>query len=187
MFAIIIKMKIYSLLLLFIFFSCKKENQSASILMSIQKNGTLVTTEYVINKIIKASDNQTWYKLGDRKILMSCEARIKAGVDLQTVTAEDIVVEEKNIHIQLPPVQLFSINIPPESIKIHHLEVGLLRDAFSSSEREKLLVQAEIQIRNLTDSLGVLKTAQENASAFMMNLMKQSGYETVTINFKNRP
>jgi hypothetical protein len=141
----------------------------------------------VINKIIKANDNQTWYKLGDRKILMSCEARLKAGVDLQSISSDDIVIDKKNIHIQLPPVQLLSINIPPESIKIHHLEVGLLRDEFSSSEREKMLAQAEIQIRNLSDSLGVMKTAQENASAFIMNLMKQSGYETVTINFKNRP
>jgi transcription initiation factor TFIIIB Brf1 subunit/transcription initiation factor TFIIB len=84
-------------------------------------------------------------------------------------------------------VQLLSLNIPPESIKIHHLEVGVLRDEFSSSEREKMLAQAETQIRNISDSLGIMKTAQENASAFMMNLMKQNGYETVTINFKNRP
>jgi hypothetical protein len=187
MFAIIIKMKFYSYLLLLILFSCKKENPSAAILMSIQQTGTLITTEYVINKIIKANDNQTWYKLGDRKILMSCEARIKAGVDLQTVTTEDIVVDKKNIHIQLPPVQLLSLNIPPESIKIHHLEVGVLRDEFSSTEREKMLAQAETQIRNISDSLGIVKTAQENASAFMMNLMKQNGYTTVTINFKNRP
>jgi hypothetical protein len=181
------KMKFYFFFLLLILFSCKKDNQTAAILMTIQQNGTLVTTEYVINKIIKANDNQTWYKLGDRKILMSCEARIKAGVDLQTITAEDIVVDKKDIHLQLPPVQIFSLNIPPESIKIHHLEVGLLRDEFTSAEREKMLRQAETQIRNISDSLGILKTAQENASAFMMNLMKQSGYETVTINFKNRP
>ncbi|MBA2330538.1 MAG: DUF4230 domain-containing protein [Bacteroidota bacterium] len=180
-------MKVYKYFLLLVFFSCKKENQSAAILMAIQQNGTLVTSEYVVNKIIKANDNQTWYKLGDRKILMSCEARIKAGVSLQNVKAEDVVVDERNIHIQLPAVQLFSINIPPESIRIHHLEVGLLRDEFSTSEREKMLSQAETQIRNLSDSLGILKNAQENASAYIMNLMRQSGFETVTINFKNRP
>jgi hypothetical protein len=95
MFATKMKMKLYCYLLLLILFSCKKENQSAAILMSIQQTGTLITTEYVINKIIKANDNQTWYKIGDRKILMSCEARIKAGVDLQTVTTEDIVIDKK--------------------------------------------------------------------------------------------
>lgn len=40
----------------------------------------LGTSEYVLNKIIIAEDNQ-WYSIGDRKVVISMTASLKAGVD----------------------------------------------------------------------------------------------------------
>ena len=41
---------------------------------------SLGTVEYSFSKIIATSDDQ-WFSLGDRKILMTCKAYLKAGVD----------------------------------------------------------------------------------------------------------
>ena len=72
--------------LFLLFTSCRqkeKEHDLPSTILAIQQTGKLATAEYTLTKIIRASDDQTWYKIGDRKILMSCEAHLKAGVDLQ--------------------------------------------------------------------------------------------------------
>ncbi len=50
----------------------------------------LASVEYVVTRIIKASDNKTWFKLGERKILISCQATLTAGIDLSKITEKDI-------------------------------------------------------------------------------------------------
>ena len=62
--------------------------------LGLQTMSDLATAEYVVTKIIKANDNKTWYKVGNRKILMSCKASLVAGIDLSKLT-------EKDIHIDL--------------------------------------------------------------------------------------
>ena len=72
----------------FFFIACKQKEKEPSLpstILAIQETGKLATAEYTLTKIIRASDDQTWYKVGDRKILMGCEAHLKAGVDFQHV------------------------------------------------------------------------------------------------------
>jgi len=54
--------------------------------LGLQQMSELATSEYVVTKIIKANDNATWYKIGDRKILMTCKASLVAGIDLEALT-----------------------------------------------------------------------------------------------------
>jgi len=164
--------------------ACKKKEKSRNILQAIQQTGQLVTVEYSLSKIVRASDNRTWYKLGDRKILISAEATVKAGVDLQNLTGEDVTIDGKQISLQLPPPTIFSVALPPEKITVQYEDVSFFRSRFSATEREALLTQAEKQIRGLADSLGVLQTARANAISFMEKLLRQSGYETINVRFK---
>ena len=174
----------FFLFLLMLAPSCQQKKQPPiNPVLKVQALGQLVTAQYTLSKIVKASDDQTWYKIGDRKIIMSCEANLKAGVDLQRVTAKDVTVKDSTIVLQLPPAQLFSVSIPPDRIQVRYSDVGLLRDDFSATEREQLLAQAEVQIRQLADSLGILQTAQTNAVVFLQSLLQQSGYKDVHISF----
>lgn len=169
-------------------FSCgKKEKQRdlPSTILAIQQTGKLATAEYTLTKIIRASDNQTWYKWGDRKILMSCEAHLKAGIDLQQINKNNFYLEnDSTIAVTLPRAQLFSVDIPPGKIQVAYQDVGLLRDPFSAAEREQLLAQAERQIRSLASSLGILQTAEKNAVAYMQYFLQQAGYKQVNITFE---
>ena len=165
-------------------FACKKKEKSRDILQAIQQTGQLVTVEYSLSKIVRANDNKTWYKLGDRKILISVEATVKAGVDLQRLTAEDVTIDGMQISLQLPPPTIFSVVLSPEKIRVQYEDVSFFRNRFSVTEREALLAQAEKQIRGLADSLGVLQTARTNATSFMEKLLRQSGFETIKVGFK---
>lgn len=166
-------------------FSCqKKENKENAVVQAMQQTGQLVTVEYSLSKMVKAADNHTWYKLGERRILISTEAIVKAGVNLQTITEDDIIIEEDAIRLRVPAPQIFSVSMPPEKIKVLYQDVSFFRTRFSATEREAMLRQAERQIRSLTDSLGILATAQTNADTFLRKLLQQGGYQSITIEFK---
>jgi hypothetical protein len=139
--------------------------------------------EYTVTKVIKASDNKTWFKLGDRKILMSCEAHIKAGIDMSAINKNSFKITDKNIEVTLPQPKIISFSMPAESIKTEYEEVGVFRDKFKTQDRDALAAQAEKQIRNSVDSLGILNQAKVNTSMFVTNFLKKLGYENISINY----
>lgn len=161
----------------------KKEKQ----ILSLKEMNELVTVEYVVNKIIKANDDQTWYKIGDRKILMTCQATLKAGIDFSKITTDNVQVNDKEVTLILPHATLFSVNIKPEDIKVAYEDVGAFRNVFSAQERDGLAAQAQVQIQKSADSLGVLQTAETNASLFVSNFLRNTGFEKITVKFGNIP
>lgn len=154
-------------------------------ILALREMNELVTVEYVVNKIIKAADDQTWYKIGERKILMTCEATLKAGIDFSKIGTDNINIKDKEITLTLPHATLFSLSIKPEDIKVAYEEVGAFRDNFSSQERNMLAARAQQQIQASVDSLGVLQTAETNASLFVSNFLRNLGYEKVSVQFGN--
>jgi hypothetical protein len=167
--------------------SCHKAPDQRQEVLALRQMGNLATTEYVVTKIVKANDDQTWYKLGDRKILISCQANIKAGVDLTKLTADDVAIDGKNITLYMPPPQVLSLSVPPEKIKVEYKEISMLRNDFDNAERDALLTQAENQIRNSVKELGVIETAEKNTTLFVTDFLKKLGFESVTISYDKRP
>lgn len=163
--------------------SCAVREEPADRVLSIREMGNLATTEYTVTKIVKANDNKTWYKPGDRKILISVEAVLKSGIDFSGVKKEDITIEGKNISLRLPPPKLISINIPPEKIRVEFEEVGIFRTGFDNAERDALLAQAEQQIRNSIEEIGILRTTENNTRQFLTRFLQQSGFEQISIRF----
>jgi len=163
--------------------SSKKEPSKMQEVLGLQNLSELATSEYVVTKIIKANDNNTWYKFGDRKILMTCKASLVAGIDLSKLTENDIHIDAENISITLPHAQLIYINIKPEDIKTAYQDVSLFRDNFSSQEKNQLAAQAEKQIKESAYSLGIFVTAETNATLFINNFLQKEGFKNIQINF----
>ncbi|MEP6597427.1 MAG: DUF4230 domain-containing protein [Ginsengibacter sp.] len=151
--------------------------------LGLQKMSDLATAEYVVTKIIKANDNKTWYKAGDRKILMSCKAALVAGIDMSKISEKDISINGDKIYLTLPHARLLYINIKPEDIKTEYEDVSMFRTKFSSQERDELASQAENQIKESADSMGIFVTAETNATLFINNFLKKEGFQNININF----
>jgi Protein of unknown function (DUF4230) len=155
--------------------------------LALKEMNELATAEYTITKIVKASDNKTWFKFGERKILISCTGIIKAGIDLSSLNEENISINDKDITLYLPAAKIITLNIPAENIKVEHQQTGFWRDQFNNEEQNALMAQAEQQIRSTSDSLGILQSAQTNAQYFISGFLKRLGYKTVSIEFKAPP
>lgn len=163
--------------------SSKKETSKMQQVLGLQKMSDLATAEYVVTKIIKASDDKTWYKIGDRKILMTCKASLTAGIDLSKLTENDIHIDGENITITLPHAKLLYLNIKPEDIRTAYQDISAFRDNFSSQEKNELAAQAEKQIKESAASLGIFVTAETNATLFINNFLQKEGFKNIRINF----
>ena len=164
----------------------KKKAPRPSPVAQLQQIGQLATAEFELSKVVRARDEDTWYKVGDRRILITCRAHIKAGIDLSQVRDLDIQTTENSISIQLPRPQIISFNMPPQNIKVAYTDIGPLRDPFSQAETNAIMQQAERQIRRQADSLNILQKAEEGAATFVTRFFEAAGYEKVTVTYRYR-
>jgi len=142
--------------------------------------------EYRVRKIVKADDEGEWYKIGDRKILLSCSAYLKAGIDLSSFGPDDVVVDRAagTASITIPHATLLSLDMPASEIREEYDHVTMLRSSFTAEERNALLRQGEKQIRRSVPSLGILQKAEENARRFFVSVFQKMGFTTVEVTFK---
>jgi hypothetical protein len=169
---------------LLLFSSCEnKLPEPSETVLALQNLKNLATVEYTVTKVVKANDNIAWYKPGDRKILITCEASIKAGIDLSQLTEDDISISGKSVTIHLPTPKILTVNMPPGNIKVAYQEVGFFRDEFTSAERDALVAQAEKQIWAAGEALGIIGQAKLNTQSFLTSFLIQAGFEKVFLTY----
>ena len=162
------------------------EEKAAKEIEALSSVKELGLVEYRVRKIVKANDEGEWYKLGERKILFSCTAYLKAGINLGTFSLSDVDLDRETgtVTVTLPHATLLSVNIPASEIRQEYDQVTLLRSSFSAQERNLLLRQGERQIRESVPSLGILEKAEENATLFFTSLFSKMGFSTIEVKFK---
>ena len=169
---------------LFLFlFSCSDEEQLPQPeVYEIRNIGELSTTEYTVGKIVKLDDKaEEWYKIGDRKLLIHCKAKIKAGVDLSKIKDGDIKVSGSTIEITLPPASITTFSMDPNLTRTEMESVTGMRSNFTQGEKNTFLKQGEQAIRRDILSTGILKDASNNAEAFLTDFYQQMGFEKVIV------
>ncbi len=177
----------YLLSFVLLLFSCSDSDEKPKgEIYSIRSIGTLSTSEYTVGKVIKLNDEGEWYKLGDRKILISCKAKIKAGVNLNNIEEGDIIAEGKKITIYLPETEIISFEMDPNSIKTEMVDVTGFRFDFSQEEQNEILGQGEAAIRKDMKKLNILNDAERNAIVFIQDFYKELGYEEVIVHGKKQ-
>ncbi|WP_132055704.1 DUF4230 domain-containing protein [Pseudocnuella soli] len=159
----------------------KKEPPQTPPLLQLRQIGQLATAEMEVSKVVRARDEDTWYKLGERRMLITCRARIKAGVNLEQLKETDVVQQGGSIRIKLPLPQIISFSMPPEAIRVSYTDIGHFRDPFSQTETNAIMKQAESQIRRQADSLDILARAKAGAVTFITRFFVQAGFEEVIV------
>lgn len=169
--------------------ACKKHSLQDELdgwLPQLTEMAELGTVEYTINKIVSVNDNAEWYKLGDRMILFTTTSYVKAGVDMTMMTLDKVVADEssRSVVVHLPHAKVLSFSMPPDEVKMTYKKISMLRSDFDAQERNKLLVQAEKQIRASIPKMGILQEAEENAKETVTAMLHQLGFEKVTVKFE---
>jgi len=108
---------------------------------AISQMRELSLVEYRVRKIVKANDEGEWYKIGDRKILLSCTAYLKAGIDLSGFSAENVDINrlDGSVTVTVPHAKLLSLDMPASEIREEYDHVTMLRHSVSAEGRNALL------------------------------------------------
>lgn len=144
----------------------------------------LATVEYSVTKIVSYKD-VAWY--GDRKILFETAASVKAGIDLNELTDQDIRLEGgKAVTVILPRPKILLFNMKPEHMREIFNESGILRSDFSNEEKDALLSQGEKDIRAKVARMDILERAARNARILVESWLKKMGFASVHVVFKGK-
>jgi len=161
----------------------RKQENPLDQVIKIKDLNQLGTVEYKVSKIISGTDDLTWYKVGNRKILFSCEAIVKAGIDFSKLKKEDIQVSDKTVSLKMPKAEIIYVKIDHNNIKEEFKETGFFRDEFTNNEKEVLLQLGEESINKALPDMGILKEAEKNATLFIKSFLRSAGFTDVTIDF----
>ena len=123
--------------------------------------------------------------LGDRKIAIPIDAKLKAYIDFSQFSERNIERHGDRITIILPDPQvtMTSSKIDQKHVKQY---VALARANFSDAEMSAYEQQGRNAIIESIPSLGIFETAQANAAKVLVPMFTAMGYEEhqVTVAFR---
>jgi hypothetical protein len=164
------------------------QNQRGLVVGKIQKASKLSTTEFTVDKLVFGVKNKRilWViKLNQAQFLAQSQAIIKAGIDLEKIQDEDITIEGKKISLTLPPVEIINFSYPAEKFKeIEFLSSNVFAAHINLEDQEKFFQDAEIDIRNSLQYMGIVEATQTKTRALLVPMLENLGYDEIYIDFK---
>ena len=117
---------------------------------------------------------------------------VTAGVDLNEITADDIVVDNDGnpalaeVTITIPPAAILHVEPDTQRSRVIHQEPSIISQVCGTKLPDMVLeAQANIQEYSVNAALqkGILQTAQERAGFEIQKLLLTVGYPKVTVRF----
>jgi len=150
-----------------------KIQNTTTLLKEIQALSQLVTVKYVLEKVVILEDVK-WY--GQNRVLMVAHGVVKAGVDLQKLTPEDLRVEGNKVSLNLPHAAITDVYLDEQKTQIIENSTGLLR-AFDKTLEQNARRQAVMDMRLAARYNGIHDDAEGRAKLQLTNLFRQLGFE----------
>lgn len=163
------------------------DSKARSSVLSLGESAELGTVEYVLHTVIRNEDAfAEQFKPGARKILFSCTAYLKAGVDLSGFDGSKVKVDSKGgeASVTLPKAKLLSCNIPEEEIVLEYSHVDFFRQSFTPEEKHAMKRKAEAEIMARVPDLGICEEAEANARQVIQLLLEPLGFSKVNVEFE---
>ncbi len=150
-----------------------------TIVNQIRPLARLETIQYTVEKVITAEVGQGALAplLGD-KLLFVGHGYVIAGIDLEKLTSQDLVLEDGAVKVRLPQAEIFDATLDNDKSYVYDRDTGLL--THGDMNLETLARQeAEDQIRQAALNDGILEQAQANAESYIRSLLNRLGYNQV--------
>ena len=169
------------------------------LITQIQQCAKLYTTEYRVHKIVTHEDAlrlkgsllqkdfNIKMPLGDRKIAIPMDAKLKAYIDFSEFSEQNIERQGEHITILLPDpkVTMTSSKVDQKHIRQY---VALTRANFSDAELASSQEQGRAAIIADIPKMGILEKARQNAAKVLVPMLTELGYKEadITIAFRKQ-
>jgi hypothetical protein len=156
-----------------------------TIVHDVRSLARLETIQYSMEKVITAEtgSGDLSFLFGD-KLLLVAHGKVIAGIDLEKLDEDDLVLRNGILYVTLPMVEVFTATLDNDKSYVYDRETGLftkgnlnLETLARQSAEEAILAAA------LED--GILEQAQTNAENYLVRLFRSLGYPDAVLEFKD--
>lgn len=159
------------------------DTSQPTIVMQIRRLSRLESVAFTMDKMVSGDREGRLlpaFLTGD-KILLEVHGEADAGVDLSQLTPSDVQIRGHQVHVHLPPAQIFTVALDDQKTHVYQRETGLLVPADPSLEGE-VREHAVENLRQSALSAGILTTAHNNACATVTKLLLGLNFDQVECN-----
>jgi Protein of unknown function (DUF4230) len=180
-------------ILLTVFTGCSRKINKKDMINKLHEIAELATVEFKLRKIIFAKQKKKFltFGLGTATFVAWIEPKIQAGIDVDQINQNDVIIDETNkvIKVILPPIKIIGYDYNEENIMVdHNLTKDKVFNRFDLEDLEKIHRNTDKDIRTYLNFLGIKEEAEKSTQKFFMQYFKNLGY-TGDISFKenNKP
>ncbi len=169
--------------------SCSIRSKKGLVISRLQKASKLASTEVIVTKNVYYKKDAKGIKsllFKDRFFLARTEAVVKLGIDLTEIKADDIVVQNDEISLKLPPVKVVNFSYPAERFFIDTIITDLnegIGNRLTIDEIDAIYREAEKQIKSTLNYMHLEKTAQKKTQILIEELCRNLGFRIIHIEF----
>ena len=157
------------------------DTSQPSVVDKIQRLQRLETVTYSLDKIVEGERQSPIlpnFLVGD-KLLLVVHGEVIAGVDLGQLKPGDIQIQGRDIHVHLPPAQVFVTAIDNTRTRVYSRTTGLLVPEDPDLESQ-VRAKAQDQIQQAALADGILATAGKNAQTTVQSMLLGLGFQHVS-------
>lgn len=154
-------------------------------LRQIQAVSELSTTVFAMEAIVPTRQDRelAGFVVGTTKLLYIAYGEVRAGVDLEQLQPQNVVVKGDMLQIQLPPPRILDAKIDVTRSQVYDYNRGLLGLGPDVAPNLQTLAeqQALEKIVATACQAGVLQKANDRAQQVVSQLLRTTGYSQVMI------
>ncbi len=155
------------------------------VLVAVRDLARLESASFHMERVIDLSDKQSkiWGLVTtEDAILLVAVAEVTAGIDLQKLTAKDVVVDpaRRTARIELPAPEVLHAALDNDKTYVHSRKTGTLAERRENLE-SRARREAEKTLVDSARQAGLLNRASENARRTVEALVHSLGYDKVEV------
>jgi hypothetical protein len=162
----------------------KSETNVSGVLTEIKQISQLDTVEMYFNEILDYSEsmniNGIEIPFTEKKFIFVVKARVQSGIDLSTITEDDIQIIDQKIILTLNKAKITSKEILEYDA---YSESDGLFNKVSNEDTLKTLNDFRVRLEKQALDSGILSKAEDNAKIVLESFLRLLGYEEIVINF----
>lgn len=165
-------------------FGRESETNVSGVLTEIKQISQLDTVEMYFNEILDYSEsmniNGIEIPFTEKKFIFVVKAKVQSGIDLSTITEDDIQIVDKKIILTLNKAKITSKEVLEYDA---YSESDGLFNKVSNEDTLKTLNDFRVRLEKQALDSGILVKAEDNAKIVLESFLRLLGFEEIEINF----
>ncbi len=153
----------------------------------IQGVSELTTAVFTMEAIVPTEQDRKLgnMTLGTTRLLYIAQGEVRAGVDLNAITAEDVILNEaaNSVVVQIPSAEILDQKLDVTESQVYDYDRGFLNLGPDVAPQLQTLAQQKTLEKVLSAACqqGILDQARDRAQLTIKELLTASGYTNVTV------